>query len=75
MVIKAVFSHPLSHSPLSPASSTPLHPIPAADLLTVEFSLDVWCGPQFSGVSEAIHFTAEVLVELIRAVIGGLCYL
>ena len=56
-VIKAVSSDPLSHlsshSPLSPASSTPLHTIPAADPLTVEFSLGVWCDPQFCFIQKA----------------------
>ena len=44
--------------------STPLHPSPAMDLLTVEFALEVWCDPQLSGFPEAIHFSGEVFREL-----------
>ena len=40
--------------------SVPLHPIPAADLLTVEFAFDVRCDPQLCGLPEAIHFPGEV---------------
>ena len=44
--------------------SAPLHSIAAADPLTIEFALDVWCDPQFSGVPEAVHLTGEVFGEL-----------
>ena len=42
----------------------PFHSIPASNLLTLEFALDVRCNPQLSGVPEAIHFAGEVFGEL-----------
>ena len=53
-------------TPLLSAFSTPIHPIPAADLLPLEFALDVRRDPQFSSVPEAIHFSGEVFGELVR---------
>ena len=44
--------------------SASLHPITAADLLTIEFALEARCDPQLSGVPEAIHLTGEVFGEL-----------
>ena len=44
--------------------SAPLHPVPAADPLAVEFALDVGCDPQLSAVPEAVHLTGEVFGEL-----------
>ena len=46
------------------AQSVLLHPISATDFLPIEFALDVWCDPEFSGVPEAIHLTGEVFGEL-----------
>ena len=56
--------HLSSDSLLFSVVSPSLYPIPAADSLTVEFSLEVWCDPQFSALTEAIHFSGEVFGEL-----------
>ena len=42
---------------------SPLDPISAADLLTVELSLEVRCDPLFSDVPEGIHLAGEVFSE------------
>ena len=53
--------HLLSHSLFF---SSLLHPLAAADPLTVEFALEVRRDSQFSGLPEALHLTGEVFGEL-----------
>ena len=41
------------------ARSLPLHPIPAADLLTFQLAAQVRCDPQFGGLPETIHLPGD----------------
>ena len=59
----AWFSHTRSNATNDDRSAV-LHPIPATDPLTVEFSFDVRCDPQLSGVPKTIHLTGEMSSKL-----------
>ena len=44
--------------------SSPLHLIPASNLLRLKFAVEVWRDTQFSALPKANHFAGEVFREL-----------
>ena len=56
------------------SSLRPLRPIPASNLLTLGFTLDVRCDAEFCRMPEGVHSMSEVLGELGRADLSGLCH-